>query len=158
MAYVVVLDAGELDDICQRRKRRKQSAIPASASLSLSFPLPLTLRPPPPLPASPDLSDPAGPAHPRRRDSRREVSAGRTRSPAEEEHDSGAGCWARLRPATEPRRGRAVGRASRSSISCVRRSRPGLGLLHPRRPGIWQQRLTQTEHHVGGRASATPAS
>lgn len=84
---MVVLDAGEIGDFSQRKKRRRRSWFPASVSLSLSFLLTPTLRPPVNQPAFPDLSDPGGPAHPRRRDSRREVSAARIPSPAEEEAD-----------------------------------------------------------------------
>lgn len=54
---------------------RAEKAREASEDLSLSFPLPSALR----LlsqPALPDPRDPAGPAYPDRRDSRREVNAG----------------------------------------------------------------------------------
>lgn len=76
---------------------------------SLSFPLPSALR----LlrqPALRDLRDPAGPAHPRRRDSRREVNAGGAEpSPAAE--DAGrAARPGRLGSVAEPLRVRAPGR------------------------------------------------
>lgn len=45
------------------------------------------------------------------------------------------------------------------SVSSWRRNYRGLGLFVSAEPGLRQQRVTQTEHHVvRGRASATPAS
>ena len=67
------MNAGEIDDIYQRKKRRQLSQFPVSVPLLLSFLFPPTLRPPVNQPALPDLSDPSGPAHSRRRDSRRGV-------------------------------------------------------------------------------------
>ena len=77
--------------------------------LWFSFPLARTPRPPVNKPASPDLCDPGGPAHSRRRDSRREVSRGRTRAPRKRATTAGGGRCARLRLIAEPQRGGRLG-------------------------------------------------
>lgn len=125
---------------------------------SLSFPLPSALR----LlrqPALRDLRDPGGPAHPRRRDSRREVNAGGAEpSPAAEDAgESGAAGPARVGGGAAARESSRAGSRS-SGGPDARAAQAGPGRFPPRRACPWPRRVTQPEHVVRGRASAAPAS
>lgn len=139
--------------ILTRGRRGREALCSPRSFLSLSFPLRSAL-----LVLSPPLLTSVtrgGPAHARPRDSRREGSAERTESRGSGARRAGE----RLLGQVPAGRRAAAQRASllppsvRGDVAARAQAAP-----IPAAPGLRQQRVTQTDHHVRGRASATPAS